>query len=129
MIERINFPTPYPTLVSCPFCSKGCVACDDGLIEIDNKEAWAQIQRPHVIKFLADNIDTVSKELSNLFNCSPTINTKKNIYKTGDVPGKFGQWTLLEVTTTEGSIWIAIPIEKRKPEYFYSEGEMNRWLA
>ena len=123
MIEKINFPTPYPTLVSCPFCIKGCVACNDGAIEIDNKEAWAQIQRPHVIKFLADNVDTVSRELSNLFNCNPVINTKKNINK------KNGNWSVLEINTAEGSIWIAFPIEKRKPEYFYSEEEMNRWLA
>ena len=54
MIERINFPIPYPTLVTCPFCIKGCVACSDGAIEIDHKEAWAQIQRPHVIKFLVE---------------------------------------------------------------------------
>ena len=50
-------------------------------------------------------------------------NTKNNIHK------EDGNWTLLEMTTSEGCVWIAVPVEKRKPEYFYSESEMNRWLV
>jgi len=122
-VEKINFPTPYPTLVGCPFCVKGCIACEEGQVNIHNYEAWAQIQRPHVIKFLADNIKTVSRELANLFNISPGIDTFKTVNKDD------GNWTIVEITTTQGSIWVAIPVEKRKPEYFHSEGEMDRWLA
>jgi len=122
MIETIEFPVPYPTLVSCPFCIKGCLACDDGVVEINKREAWAQIQRPHVIKFLADNIDTVSRELTTLFKISPSIETIKNVNSSG-------KWSIVEIRTTQGSTWIAIPIEKRKPIYFESKEEMDRWLV
>jgi hypothetical protein len=122
MIETIEFPVPYPTLVSCPFCIKGCLACDGGVVEINKREAWAQIQRPHVIKFLADNIDTVSRELTTLFKISPSIETIKNVNSSG-------KWSIVEIRTTQGSTWIAIPIEKRKPIYFESKEEMDRWLV
>jgi len=122
MIETIEFPVPYPTLVSCPFCIKGCLACDDGVVKINKREAWAQIQRPHVIKFLADNIDTVSRELTTLFKISPSIETIKNVNSSG-------KWSIVEIRTTQGSTWIAIPIEKRKPIYFESKEEMDRWLV
>jgi len=125
MIETVRFPCPYPKIMMCPICGGQCCRlCDEhGMFRIDDEEVFVEIQRPHLIKFLADNIETVSRDLSKYFGISPEVETKAVRSKSD------GKWELVEIRTIQGTMWIAIPIEKRQPIYMYANSEVEEWLV
>ena len=125
MIETVRFPCPYPKLIACPVCGGQCCrVCDEnGMYEIKDGETFVEIQRPHLIKFLADNMKTVSGDLTKYFGINPEIETKSVRTKAD------GKWELVEIRTIQGTMWVAIPIEKRIPKYMYTNSEVEEWLA
>ena len=74
----VKFPAPLPAEIPCPVCREegnrgnGCVACEfTGKINI-TVDAKIPIQRAHIIKYVADNMNHVSAAVSYTHLTLPT---------------------------------------------------------
>jgi|GEM_PF-6386298 len=107
--------------IVCPICSgAGCNVCNQtGEYELEYTP-YVEIQRPLIIKYVADNIKVVSSELSRLYGKTPEIDTE--IVANG--------YEVIRIDSLSGSVWIALSLDKNEnPKYFYQKESMEKWLV
>ena len=78
----VRFPAPLPAEIKCPICDANkCKVCDwTGKIKV-KVDAKVPIQRTHIIKYVAENMDSIAKELTRIYGLTPEIGTKEVIQK------------------------------------------------
>ena len=120
-LRRIRFPVLSKLIIDCPICNRtGCNVCNQtGEYELDS-EPYVEIQQPLIIKYIVDNLTTVSSEIQRLYGKTPTVETyivTKN-------------YEVIRVDSLSGSVWIALNLkEVENPKYFYNKESVDKWLA
>ena len=119
--RRVRFPILTPTLIKCPICSGNkCNVCNGtGEYEMES-EAYVEVQQPLVVKYVVDNMATVSSEISRLYGKKPEVTTECVTPKI----------EVIRVDSLSGSVWIAHDLKNNSnPKYFYNKKEMEKWLV
>jgi len=119
--RRVRFPVIGPLLIECPICNgKKCNVCNNtGEYEME-REGYVEVQEPLVVKYIIDNIDKLSMEITRLYGKKPEVNTVK-VTKNYEV---------IRVDSLSGSVWIAHSLkDNSSPKYFFNEKEMEKWLV
>ena len=109
--RRVRFPVIGPLLIECPICNGSkCNVCNNtGEYEME-REGYVMVQEPLVIKYIMDNMDKVSTEITRLYGKTPEVNTVK---VTKD-------YEIVRVDSLSGSVWIAHPLKNGNPKYFFA---------
>lgn len=107
--------------IMCPICSgASCNVCNKtGEYELEYTP-YVEIQRPLIMKYIVDNIQVVSSELSRLYGKTPEIDTE---IVTKD-------YEVIRIDSLSGSVWICLNLKKiESPKYFYKKESMEKWLV
>ena len=119
--RRVRFPVIGPLIIECPICSGSkCNVCNNtGEYEME-REGYVEVQEPLVVRYIIDNIDKLSTEITRLYGKTPEVSTVK---VTDD-------YEVIRVDSLSGSVWIAHYLKvNSSPKYFYNEKEMIKWLV
>ena len=119
--RRIRFPVIGPLIIECPICSGSkCNVCNNtGEYEME-REGYVEVQEPLVVRYILDNIDKLSMEITRLYGKTPEVSTVK---VTKD-------YEIVRVDSLSGSVWIAHSLkDNSSPKYFFNEKEMEKWLV
>ena len=119
--RRIRFPVIGPLLIECPICSGSkCNVCNNtGEYEME-REGYVEVQEPLVVRYIIDNIDKLSMEITRLYGKTPEVNT---VVVTDN-------YEVVRVDSLSGSVWIAHSLkDNSSPKYFFNEKEMKKWLV
>ena len=120
-VRRIRFPVLSNLVIECPICNgQKCNVCNQtGEYELES-EPYVEIQQPLIIKYIVDNLETVSSEIQRLYGHTPKVET----YIVTD------EYEVIRVDSLSGSVWIALNLkEVENPKYFYNKESVNKWLA
>ena len=98
----INFPAPLPAEIPCPICEGNkCRICDrTGKMHL-TVDAKIPIQRGLIVKYVAENMNAVSTELSKHYGLVPDVETTEMI----DINS--GQYEIVKISSLGGVIWVA----------------------
>jgi hypothetical protein len=119
----IRFPAPLPAEISCPICEGNrCRVCDlTGKIKL-TVDAKVPIQRALIIKYVAENLETIAPLLTKQYGLSPEVETEE-VTDVGD-----GQYEIVRISSLGGVIWIANRLDDlESPRYFKSLKELVRF--
>tara|TARA_R100001015_G_C4632602_1_gene196381 strand:- start:3899 stop:4294 length:396 start_codon:yes stop_codon:yes gene_type:complete len=112
----INFPAPIGAQISCPICEGNkCKVCDmTGKIEV-NVGAKVPIQQHLIVKYVAENLEEVSSELSKHFGLVPMVQTE-DMFNVGEKT-----YELVKISSVGGVVWVAHRVDElESPRYFTS---------
>jgi len=112
----INFPAPIGAQITCPICEGNkCKVCDmSGKIEV-NVGAKVPIQQHLIVKYVAENLEEVSSELSKHFGLVPMVQTE-DMFEVGDKT-----YELVKISSVGGVVWVAHRVDElESPRYFTS---------
>lgn len=119
----VVLPAPHKAKVKCPICKGNkCVVCNmTGNLSIDVAPK-IPIQRAHIIKYVAENIHEVAKEITKKYGLVPEINTAE-VLEMND-----GQYEIVQVSSLGGVCWIVNRLDELDtPRYFTSKQELDRF--
>lgn len=119
--RRVRFPILTPTLIECPICSgTKCNVCNGtGEYEMES-EAYVEVQQPLVVKYIVDNVATLSSEITRLYGKTPEVSTEK----------VSNDYEVVRVDSLSGTVWITHNLKKvEAPKYFFNKEELEKWLA
>ena len=119
--RRIRFPVIGPMLIVCPICSGSkCNVCNNtGEYEME-REGYVEIQEPLIVRYIMDNIDKLSTEITRLYGKTPEVTT--------EIVNK--NYEVIRVDSLSGSVWIAHSLkDNSSPKYFFNIKEMKKWLV
>jgi hypothetical protein len=119
----VRFPAPLPAEIKCPICEGNkCNVCDKtGRIKI-TVDAKIPIQRAHIIKYVVDNMQIVSKEITKQYGLTPQISTQEVI----DING--ASYEIVQISSIGGACWIVNRMDELEPpRYFSSYQELNKF--
>jgi len=117
----VTLPAPYAAEIKCPICEGNkCKVCNmTGTLSI-NVAPKIPIQRAHIIKYLVDNLPTVSAEVTRMYGLVPEIHTKEIIESNGE------QYEIVQISSIGGACWIANCLSSlQAPSYFTSRKALN----
>jgi hypothetical protein len=120
-VRKIRFPVLSNLVITCPICSgQKCNVCNQtGEYELES-EPYVEIQQPLIIKYIVDNLETVSSEIQRLYGHTPKVET----YIVTD------EYEVIRVDSLSGSVWIALNLkEVENPKYFYNKESVDKWLV
>ena len=74
----VTLPAPHKAQIKCPICKGNkCIVCNmTGNLKIDVAPK-IPIQRAHIIKYVMENMQDVSQELTRMYGLVPEIGTKE----------------------------------------------------
>ena len=119
----VVLPAPHKAQIRCPVCEGNkCRVCNfTGSLKID-VEPRIPIQRAHIIKYIAENIQTVANELTKKYGLNPEVNTIE-VLELND-----GQYEVVQVSSLGGVCWIVNRLDELDtPRYFTSKQELERF--
>ena len=119
----VVLPAPHKAQIRCPVCEGNkCRVCNfTGSLKID-VEPRIPIQRTHIIKYIAENIQTVANELTKKYGLNPEVNTVE-VLELSD-----GQYEVVQVSSLGGVCWIVNRLDELDtPRYFTSKQELDRF--
>ena len=119
----VVLPAPHKAQIRCPVCEGNkCRVCNfTGSLKID-VEPRIPIQRAHIIKYIAENIQTVANELTKKYGLNPEVNTVE-VLELND-----GQYEVVQVSSLGGVCWIVNRLDELDtPRYFTSKQELERF--
>ena len=119
----VVLPAPHKAQIRCPVCEGNkCRVCNfTGSLKID-VEPRIPIQRAHIIKYVAENIQTVANELTKKYGLNPEVNTVE-VLELND-----GQYEVVQVSSLGGVCWIVNRLDELDtPRYFTSKQELERF--
>ena len=120
-LRRIRFPVLSNLIIKCPICSGSkCNVCNQtGEYELES-EPYVEIQQPLIIKYIVDNIQTVSSEIQRLYGKTPSVET----YLVTE------EYEIIRVDSLSGSVWIALNLKQvENPKYFFNKESVDKWLV
>jgi len=119
----VILPAPHKAKVKCPICKGNkCVVCNmTGNLSIDVAPK-IPIQRAHIIKYVAENIHEVAKEITKKYGLVPEINTAE-VLEMND-----GQYEVVQVSSLGGVCWIVNRLDSLEaPKYFRTWKELENF--
>ena len=119
----VVLPAPHKAQIRCPVCEGNkCRVCNfTGSLKID-VEPRIPIKRTHIIKYIAENIQTVANELTKKYGLNPEVNTIE-VLELND-----GQYEVVQVSSLGGVCWIVNRLDELDtPRYFTSKQELERF--
>ncbi len=119
----VVLPAPHKAQIRCPICEGNkCRVCKfTGSLKID-VEPKIPIQRAHIIKYIAENIQTVANELTKKYGLNPEVNTIE-VLEMND-----GQYEVVQISSLGGVCWIVNRLDELDtPRYFTSKQELERF--
>ena len=119
----VVLPAPHKAQIRCPVCEGNkCRVCKfTGSLKID-VEPRIPIQRTHIIKYVAENIQTVANELTKKYGLNPEVNTVE-VLELND-----GQYEVVQISSLGGVCWIVNRLDSLDtPRYFTSKQELDRF--
>ena len=119
----VVLPAPHKAQIRCPVCEGNkCRVCNfTGSLKID-VEPRIPIQRAHIIKYVAENIQTVANELTKKYGLNPEVNTIE-VLELND-----GQYEVVQVSSLGGVCWIVNRLDELDtPRYFTSKQDLERF--
>ena len=121
----INFPAPLPAEIPCPICEGNkCRICDrTGKMHL-TVDAKIPIQRGLIVKYVAENMNAVSTELSKHYGLVPDVETTEMI----DINS--GQYEIVKISSLGGVIWVANRVDElESPRYFKSIKDLKTFKS
>ncbi len=120
----VTFPAPLPAEITCPICEGNkCNVCKmKGKIDV-KVPAKVPIQRAHIVKYVADNMATIAKELTRLYGLTPEIGTQEVIQKGGST------YEVVQISSLGGACWVVNRLDELDiPRYYTSRQELSKFL-
>ena len=119
----VNLPAPHKAQIKCPICKGNkCVVCNmTGNLKIDVAPKIS-IQRAHIIKYVMENMQDVSQELTRMYGLVPEIGTKEV------VEVNEGQYEIVQISSLGGACWVVNRLDELEtPRYFSSLKEIKKF--
>jgi hypothetical protein len=119
----VRFPAPLPAEITCPICEGNkCRVCDmTGKIKL-TVDAKVPIQRHLIVKYIADNIQDISFELSKHYGLTPDVQTE-DMFNKGEAT-----YEVVKISSLGGVMWVANRVDElESPRYFKSYNSMMEW--
>ena len=80
------------------------------------------IQRAHIIKYVAENMHEVAKEITRKYGLVPEVNTAEVIEVNG------GQFEIVQISSLGGVCWVVNRLDDLDtPRYFTSKQELDKF--
>ena len=119
----VRFPAPLPAEIVCPICEGNkCHVCEmTGKIKL-TVDAKVPIQRHLIVKYIADNIQDISFELSKHYGLTPDVQTE-DMFNKGEAT-----YEVVKISSLGGVMWVANRVDElESPRYFKSYNSMMEW--
>ena len=119
----IRFPAPLPAEIECPIClGNKCVVCEmSGKIKV-TVDAKVPIQRHLIVKYVADNLNDISSELSKDYGLTPSVETLEMVVVNQ------GEYETVKVSSLGGVLYIVNRMDElASPRFFKSYNDYKEW--
>ena len=119
----VTLPAPHAAEVKCPICEgHKCHVCKmTGKLSIQVAPK-IPIQRAHIIKYVMENMQDVSQELTRMYGLVPEIGTKEV------VEVNEGQYEIVQISSLGGACWVVNRLDELDtPRYFTSLKELKKF--
>ena len=119
----VTLPAPHKAQIKCPICKGNkCVVCKmTGSLAIDVAPK-IPIQRAHIIKYVMENMQDVSQELTRMYGLVPEIGTKEVVVVNE------GQYEIVQVSSLGGACWIVNRLDELEtPRYFTALKDLKKF--
>jgi len=119
----VTLPAPHKAQIKCPICKGNkCVVCKmTGNLAIDVAPK-IPIQRAHIIKYVMENMQDVSQELTRMYGLVPEIGTKEVVVVNE------GQYEIVQISSLGGACWVVNRLDVLEtPRYFTALKELKKF--
>ena len=120
----VQFPAPLPAEIECPIClGNKCVVCEmSGKIKLV-VDAKVPIQKALIIKYVANNINSISSELSKNYGLVPEIETMEVFEHPEN-----RTYEIIKISSLGGVVYIATRVDDVEGiRTFTSLKDLNRF--
>ena len=120
----VQFPAPLPAEIECPIClGNKCIVCEmSGKIKLV-VDAKVPIQKALIIKYVANNINSISSELSKNYGLVPEIETME-VYEHPENR----TYEIIKISSLGGVVYIATRVDDVEGiRTFTSLKDLNRF--
>ena len=120
----IQFPAPLPADITCPICEGNkCKVCEmSGKIKLV-VDAKVPIQKALIVKYVANNINSISSELSKNYGLVPEIETME-VYEHPENR----TYEIIKISSLGGVVYIATRVDDVEAiRKFTSLKDLNRF--
>ena len=119
----VTLPAPHKAQIKCPICKGNkCIVCNmTGNLKIDVAPK-IPIQRAHIIKYVMENMQDVSQELTRMYGLVPEIGTKEV------VEVNEGQYEIVQISSLGGACWVVNRLDELEtPRYFTALKDLKKF--
>ena len=119
----VTLPAPHKAQITCPICKGNkCVVCKmTGNLAIDVAPK-IPIQRAHIIKYVMENMQDVSQELTRMYGLVPEIGTKEVVIVNE------GQYEIVQISSLGGACWVVNRLDELEtPRYFTALKDLKKF--
>ena len=119
----VTLPAPHKAQITCPICKGNkCVVCNmTGNLKIDVAPK-IPIQRAHIIKYVMENMQDVSQELTRMYGLVPEIGTKEVVVVNE------GQYEIVQISSLGGACWVVNRLDVLEtPRYFTALKDLKKF--
>tara|TARA_R110002020_G_scaffold6002_7_gene25113 strand:- start:469 stop:870 length:402 start_codon:yes stop_codon:yes gene_type:complete len=120
----VQFPAPLPAEIECPIClGNKCIVCEmSGKIKLV-VDAKVPIQKALIIKYVANNINSISSELSKNYGLVPEIETMEVFEHPEN-----RTYEIIKISSLGGVVYIATRVDDVEGiRTFTSLKDLNRF--
>jgi hypothetical protein len=120
----IQFPAPLPAEIECPIClGNKCIVCEmSGKIKLV-VDAKVPIQKALIVKYVANNINSISSELSKNYGLVPEIETMEVFEHPEN-----RTYEIIKISSLGGVVYIATRVDDVEGiRTFTSLKDLNRF--
>ena len=120
----VQFPAPLPAEIECPIClGNKCVVCDmTGKIKV-TVDAKVPIQKGLILKYIANNLSSISSELSKTYGLVPEVETMEVFEHPEN-----RSYEIIKISSIGGVVYIATRIDDVEGiRTFTSLKDLNRF--
>ena len=119
----VTLPAPHKAQIKCPICKGNkCIVCNmTGNLKIDVAPK-IPIQRAHIIKYVMENMQDVSQELTRMYGVVAEIGTKEVVVV------KEGQYEIVQISSLGGACWVVNRLDELEtPRYFTALKDLKKF--
>ena len=119
----VTLPAPHKAQIECPICKGNkCIVCNmTGNLKIDVAPK-IPIQRAHIIKYVMENMQDVSQELTRMYGLVPEIGTKEVVVVNE------GQYEIVQISSLGGACWVVNRLDELEtPRYFTALKDLKKF--
>lgn len=120
----VQFPAPLPAEIECPIClGNKCIVCEmSGKIKLV-VDAKVPIQKALIVKYVANNINSISSELSKNYGLVPEIETMEVFEHPEN-----RTYEIIKISSLGGVVYIATRVDDVEGiRAFTSLKDLNRF--